>query len=810
LETSNEALIDSLRRDRPGVPFLALGQTALWDEPMKAAWRRLLDRRYPDARVVAGVHDTDYFAKTTALIHGDSEYAILQHDDISTQGLWSAAGEMSALFGSEDVPTRAAYERNSAPIDRIAAGAPDRLAFLTEKTSAWGWRGIVSIQPKPRIAHDVSLSELLPVLLDQLAWACDTSVRSLAPEIRDAARSACDRLRHMIVEIASAQADSNLGDLYEGVLGRLYGLLLREQPRNFETTRSTRLFRFNRETCRLPRFQFVQLFLSPETATVCRNAYDSAVAGGGMYMLREFGDGALPFDIVVPGVGRGTLHITSESVTVDLAGGHRNVSEAPVRDLESLASVLEDRFGPDVVLIGKALTLVSMLASEFLVVFHETASAYTFRTAAMHDAIRAHGIKLDFNPIVRLQYPTWDALNVLGDRVAFELPEHLARSFGDSRVTAARFAAEWRHVVERQRDALVRTRSVRSVRGLLAHLRESGDETRDWAALLSRFDQIQQNLTAHAQSLADLRNYIATLKSERQALRRERDRLQAERGRHFRAAIRPLQAQIPLASDEERVGLHKRVSEEMALRDTQFTQPMHQIGAHVKQAGRVIKKWRSELRRVERSDAAMSSRIEAARIALDAESARLDQVRSALIDRLVAAGRGSDWRLVRCDRRWDDSAFGTAVARNNYASDNERHVRSAPARIEHADAAVSNREDFVEMVEKYVEYRRIEVFAATGGHDVERLIHGKRLLVRPTAKERIEHIGNGADAPKQGNLLARESVWVTRSVPLFVVRQSYRFAGLNQRGNRIAQNTPADQRVLPDHFELLDRKRSGF
>src|SRR3712207_4694454 len=98
--------IEALRRDYPDAQFLALGQTALWDEPTKATFRRALDAIWPEARLIAAAHDSDYFAKLPGHpAHKQSgKYALLPHDDAGTRGLWSAAGEMSRLFGSEDVP----------------------------------------------------------------------------------------------------------------------------------------------------------------------------------------------------------------------------------------------------------------------------------------------------------------------------------------------------------------------------------------------------------------------------------------------------------------------------------------------------------------------------------------------------------------------------------------------------------------------------------------------------------------------------------------------------------------------------------
>ena len=95
--SSVTSIVAQLRDQYPSAPFLALGQTVLWDEPVKAAWRLILDQLWPDAYLVAGVHDTDYFAKSTALVSTDDPYALLAHNDGATRGLWSAAGEMSTF-----------------------------------------------------------------------------------------------------------------------------------------------------------------------------------------------------------------------------------------------------------------------------------------------------------------------------------------------------------------------------------------------------------------------------------------------------------------------------------------------------------------------------------------------------------------------------------------------------------------------------------------------------------------------------------------------------------------------------------------
>ena len=162
----------------------------------------------------------------------------------------------------------------------------------------------------------------------------------------------------------------------------------------------------------------------------------------------------------------------------------------PIKTLAELADAIETRFGPECALVGKAVTLVDMLAAEFLVVFHETASGYTTLTQAFNAGLREAGCAPALYPLVRL-------LTRRGTRwplpaAALRLPAHLAQAFGQDTLPAPEFAARWRGVVEDQRRRLRESRAPRKLRDLLRFLDAQGSGC--WCDRLEEYEAAQKVL----------------------------------------------------------------------------------------------------------------------------------------------------------------------------------------------------------------------------------------------------------------------------------------------------------------------------
>jgi hypothetical protein len=226
--------LEALQWLAPNAPLLALGQTIFWDEPMKLALLRWLSQADPTRRMLFGVHDTDYFARLhTRQLPRDAQvvdgFALLPHNDGSTRELWSAAGEMAQLFGSETMPALAMFARYGGNVARVADSCSEgQGAFIDALTEAWGWRGLVARDPAPRPVCEVPLYAVAPALDALLEFGLDGSYLML--DDAHARARACDwawAIRQRVQQYAHTHPNHSLADLfvalYPELLESLYG-----------------------------------------------------------------------------------------------------------------------------------------------------------------------------------------------------------------------------------------------------------------------------------------------------------------------------------------------------------------------------------------------------------------------------------------------------------------------------------------------------------------------------------------------------------------------------------------------------------
>jgi predicted phage tail protein len=518
-------ILEELDQRSALAPFLALGQTVFWDEPMKAGVLQSMRQHGFSRRFVAGVHDTDYFAKTPVSL-GGKRFAALRHNDTSTRSLWSAAAEFSSLFGSETVVTRSLMARHGAKVQLFEHEEP---GFIDDMTEAWGWRGVACADASPPTSAELPFAdsaEALCAALDQAVAESAHSILSLE------ARRVGGKVHQMLCE-AGARPNSSLGDAYREIVADAYALASGEAV-DVEASATTELLQFNSQTAGLPRFRILDAFLNPATRRTAEAAYNAAVEGSETYPLPSFGTGALPFEVWLPGRGRGTLRLGSRGGVIDFREPVGFSLRRRPESAQELAEALEAKFGPQTVLIGKAVTLIGMLAAEFIFVMHEGASGYIHRSRRMHQTLAESGFSLDLNPILRIGYDTWGALEHASP-VRFRLPEPLQviarRAEADSQELAQRLP-DWQAEAQSILDALA---EIRRPDELLAWLAQRfGGE---WSGHMAELESARQTIDGLRVEMDRFHRQRRALVDNIRILKRMRNCAEHELGRHFRAHV---------------------------------------------------------------------------------------------------------------------------------------------------------------------------------------------------------------------------------------------------------------------------------
>lgn len=645
MHPSVASVLSQLQEKYPNATLLALGQTVFWDEPMKAVLNRLMAERGQRFPFLLCVHCTDYFAKLSSPIQTDRKIVALPHNDGTTRNLWSAAGELSCLFGSETVPTRHRYVNAGVAFDKVAKWHPDGEQRFTDRmTEAWGWRGLVHTELHSVIVHEICLQHVLEPLMELLEWGFQQSLKLLPPHRRAEARSVvADRILGWMTDFAKQYPDQCLSALYQWLFPRFFAML-GVPTDNLSTNCSANLLKLSPETASLPRFQLADVFLNPQTRPIAETAYNQAVEGSEIYTLDRFGEGAIPFDLVIAKRGRGTLRLTDRWLIVETPEPITIPLQRPVHSVAELAQVAQQHFGTGVTLVGKAVVLVSMLAREFLFVMNEGGSPYVWRTRKMNQYLREHGIAWDIYPILRLVYPTWDTMDG-EDGLTITLPDHLANAFGKSEISTAEFSRRWREVVTEQKSLLETIRRLTSPRDVLEFLAQREGE--QWHALRQEYDHDIATLRELRQQAQAIHQRIHALYAQIEGWKQEYQRIEREKGENYRQTIKPLKerlwelAQQGVTSGEEVTHLHEQIRRHEAER-VRFDRELQQRREWIAQARAEVARLKPQRQMLERGEENRRARQRVREIELLAELRKMELVRQAI---LVSEG------LVHTDHR---------------------------------------------------------------------------------------------------------------------------------------------------------------
>ena len=433
------------------------------------------------------------------------------------------------------------------------------------------------------------------------------------------ANAVAQTIRGLVTRFARENPAASLTDLYEFALPRFYRMLLGKPANHLSTSHTMRLLRLNTETASLPRFAFVDLFLNPITRKKAVESYNLAVGGSDIYTLDQFGEGALPFDLVIPGRGRGTIRIPGDgTILVDTPREPIILcdKQCDFASVESLAKLVERELGPDVALVGKAVTLLPLLCAEHILVFHESASGYSERTRQMLALMTKRNLPVPaLHPILRVAYHTWDALAAVApskDNV-FVLPEFLAQALGREKITYSDFAYCWKNAISWETQRLATLAALQSPRALLLHLCRQNPDV--WQAKSDEYE-------AASTHLLQLREASAATQAEEKALRdqihvwkAEAVALEEAKGDDFRERIfgKSLTPDTLAAMEAER--------------EVRFDRPFASLLEQIREAGLTARHLRRERKAIEQGETAMLARTTRERVASEAERERARQAK---------------------------------------------------------------------------------------------------------------------------------------------------------------------------------------
>ena len=518
----------------PEAPLVAFGQTPFWDEPLKSLFAAHTRRR-----ILVGIHDLDYFSRVHSPLPGP-RWQLIGRNDAAWRDPWIAAGEISALLGAEVWPSRPRLLEAGVQLDRMFSGRSAQ-GHMARATEGWGWRGIVENVPRPAVICDLPAASALPAIEELLQWGFAETERLLSEaEARHSARALGHELIGEARQFVQARPAASVADLYSELLRRMYQLLLGEIPANVEFIGTRDLLRFNRRTAGLPRFRFVSHFLDPRHAQASRAAYEEAAKETARSAPPDSGEGSLPFEVYVPGRGRGELRLQPDRLLIATEPPVEVRLKTPVQSVEQLAEVLEGAAGAELSLVGKALALPPMLNGEFVMTLMESGSAYMPRTQRMLAHMARAGVPVRVRPLLRLRLRSWDSLGEC--KGGLRLPEHLEQAFGVKTLSTAEFARGWRRAVRGQEKLIQRLRRVNTPCDLAELL--GREEHEAWFRRLEQCRRAQQALLEVQRQADQLRHEALDMQIKEDETLLEVRQLENKRGTLSRELLRPLKRRL--------------------------------------------------------------------------------------------------------------------------------------------------------------------------------------------------------------------------------------------------------------------------
>jgi hypothetical protein len=415
---------------------------------------------------------------------------------------------------------------------RLEKLARSRPGVLDEATEAFGWRGIVSLDQDAPLAGEVSILNVFDPLQKTLDWAIESTIEAIGEDSKPLAVEKSNELWTAVCNSYAFAETGTLTDFYCDLLPAIYDFVAGESV-PLEVTRTSKILQFNTRTCTRDRFKLLDCFLRPESRERAVAAYDAAVSGTEVYQLERFGSGAIPFDLVVPGHGRGTIRLGKRGLVIAGANPLFASFKKQIESVADLAEIIERKFGPNCVVIGKAITLIGMLATEFVFVFHEGASSYTKQSLKFHEGLDASGFGLKWNPILRMRYDTWGALDSLNSWI--HLPKPLQMAFGTEDVCAASFASRWQIVAQEQTVLLAELSELKRPVELIQFLDQHVGGA--WSALAKEYEAIHERIAGVLTKLQIEHDQRMALYGQLRIAKASRVDAERAKGEHFRLSI---------------------------------------------------------------------------------------------------------------------------------------------------------------------------------------------------------------------------------------------------------------------------------